>query len=291
MTSRRFGGDSQRTRFENTERPSQSSQAGVRDIRQMQAMMQENSRLERRQDLERRIGKSIEPQYVTSDVLRPIKLACEKEYFTGFDNKKVLDACEKVTLFNRELSNETQNTYRSRHGDISKDNAIDAIAFIFKETDKSTDLNIRRSARQQILNSLAEVPRQQPEAQARPSDAQVYATSQRGPSFHKATQQVDLSAQDDQSEEFHEPSSTNTGKGKEKVLHREQKEIENPKQRKKAKKRIKNTKSIWKKHPTENAIKLQELENARNNTDDELAVVDKYVKRRFIKDEEIEDLD
>jgi len=99
--------------------------------------------------------------------------------------------------------------------------------------------------------------------------------SQRGPSFHKATQQADLSPQDDQSEEFHELSSTD--KGKEKALHREHKEIEDPEQRKKVKQRIKNAKSTWKKHPTENATKLQELEDA-NGTDEELAVVNKYVK-------------
>jgi len=65
----------------------------------------------------------------------------------------------------------------------------------------------------EITSSGAEVPRQQPEAQASPSDAQVYATSQRDPSSHEARQQADLSAQYDQSGESHEPSST--GKGKE----------------------------------------------------------------------------
>jgi len=63
----------------------------------------------------------------------------------------------------------------------------------------------------------------------------------------------------------------------EKVLHREHKEIEDPEQRKKVKQRIKNAKSTWKKHPAENATKLQELEDA-DGTDEELAVVNKYVK-------------
>ena len=65
----------------------------------------------------------------------------------------------------------------------------------------------------------------------------------------------------------------------EKVLHREHKEIEDPEQRKKVKQRIKNAKSTWKKHPAENATKLQELEDA-DGTDEELAVVNKYVKKQ-----------